>query len=62
MEDRDASHLLLQAFTSVLTDRVKTAPQVFAAQTIALTGLLSSCVGLDSPDLITTVQLVQEEV
>jgi hypothetical protein len=33
---------LLQAFTTVLTERVNTAPQVFASQTIALTGLLGN--------------------
>jgi hypothetical protein len=43
---------LLQAFTTVLTERVNTAPQVFAAQTIALTGLLGNPPGFDSPELI----------
>jgi len=42
---------LMQAFTTVLTDRVKTNPQVFAAQTIAITGLLGGFIGLDSPEL-----------
>jgi hypothetical protein len=43
---------LMQAFTTVLTERVNTAPQVFAAQTIALTGLLGNPPGFDSPELI----------